>query len=149
MTACYIAHTVHNVCFLPPQAGRSPQHKALHASAHLRSPPASAKTALRFPSPTRAAAPGRHGQAQQAAAAAAQATSRVMSGFGHVAAKLGFSGFFGGAPAANRPAGTHEAHPAAASVSEWAGRCTISLQPYRGPHYQDSVTSGAVLTDYG
>ena len=88
---------------------------ALHASAHLRTPPASAKTALRFPSPARAPGVGRHGQAQQAATAAAQATSRVISGFGQVAARLGMSGFFGGAPAGSKPAGTQKAQAVAAA----------------------------------
>ena len=99
----------------PLQVGRSPQDKALQASAHLRTPPASVKKALRFPSPARVPALGRHGQAQQAAAAAAQATSRVISGFGQVAARLGMSGFFGGAPAGSKAAGTQKAHTAAAA----------------------------------
>ena len=43
------------------------------------------------------------GRPQQAATAAAQATSRVISGFGQVAARLGMSGFFGGAPAGSKP----------------------------------------------
>ncbi len=102
-------------CCASPQVARSPQEKALHASAHLRTPPASAKKALRFPSPARVPGVGRHGQAQQAAAAAAQATSRVISGFGQVAARLGMSGFFGSAPAGSKPAGTQKAHAAAAA----------------------------------
>ena len=96
------------------QAMRSPQDKALQASAHLRTPPTSAKKALRF-SPTRIPALSRPGQAQQAAAAAAQATSKVISGFGHVAARLGISGFFGGAPAGNKPGRLHKRHTAAAA----------------------------------
>jgi len=105
------------------QAEHSPQGKPLPAAAHLRLPPTSAKKVLRFSSPAQVPSAGRTHSAQ---GTAAQATARVMSGFGQVVAKLGISGFFGGVPAGNKAAranGATATAAAAAAAPDPPGTC--------------------------